>query len=53
MVYTMPATNSDLLERQAAEALHVEIIPGTEVMRDVEDIHFTHAKGSEIVYVSI
>ncbi len=37
------------LEQQAAATLHVDIIPGTEIMRDVDDIHFTHAKGSDIV----
>jgi len=37
------------LEQQAAAALHVQIIPGTEIMRDVENIHFTHAQGSEQV----
>ena len=47
----MAPRNEDILERQAAEALHIEIIPGTEVMRDVEDIHFTHAKGSDVVLI--
>lgn len=43
----------DVLDQRAAEALHVEIIPGTEVMRDVEDVHFAHARGSDgAVYVS-
>lgn len=45
--------NEYILEREAAEALHVEILPGTDVMRDVGAIHFTHAAGSEdTVYVS-
>jgi len=35
------------LDARAADALHVEILPGTEVMRDVEDVHFTHARGSD------
>ena len=48
-----PRPDEDVLERQAAEALHVDIFPGTEVMRDVGDIHFTHSEGSkDIVYVS-
>lgn len=42
----------DASDQRAAEALHVEIIPGTEVMRDVGDVHFTHARGSDgAVYV--
>jgi hypothetical protein len=45
--------NEYILEREAAEALHVEILLGTDVMRDVGAIHFTHAAGSEdTVYVS-
>lgn len=38
--------NEVALEAKAAETLGVEIIPGTEVMTDVGDIHFTHAGGS-------
>lgn len=38
--------NEEVLEVRAAETLGVEIIPGTEVMTDVGDIHFTHAGGS-------
>lgn len=30
----------------AAEQLDVEIVPGTEVMKDVGDVHFTHAGGA-------
>ena len=42
----------DALDQRAAAALHVDIIPGTEVMRDVEDVHFTHARGADgAVYV--
>lgn len=37
--------NEDVLESMAARELHVKLIPGTEVMRDVEGIHFTHAAG--------
>jgi len=35
--------NEDMLESIAAEQLHIELVPGTEVMRDVGGIHFTHA----------
>lgn len=38
-----------MLEAQAAGALHAELIPGTEIMRDVEGIHFTHLQGTETV----
>jgi len=37
----------DVLDTRAAEALHVEILPGTEVMRDIGDVHFAHAKGAD------
>lgn len=37
----------DVRDQRAADALHMEIIPGTEVMRDVEDVHFAHARGSD------
>jgi hypothetical protein len=43
----MAPRNEEELEQQAAQELHVEIIPGTEIMRDVGSIHFTHAKGSD------
>lgn len=33
------------LQRSAAEILHVELIPGTQVMKDVGDLHFAHAGG--------
>jgi hypothetical protein len=39
------------LERAAADALHVDLVPGTEIMRDVEDIHFSHLQGSNIMLV--
>ncbi|EMC92306.1 hypothetical protein BAUCODRAFT_38342 [Baudoinia panamericana UAMH 10762] len=38
---------SEALDRRAAAELNVEIIPGTEVMTDVGDVHFAHAGGSE------
>ena len=41
------ATKADALDQRAAEQLDVEIIPGTEVMKDVADVHFAHAGGSE------
>ncbi|KAK5149521.1 hypothetical protein LTR04_007027 [Oleoguttula sp. CCFEE 6159] len=41
-----PENDADL-KRQAADTLHVEMIPGTEIMRDVDNIHFSHAKGSQ------
>lgn len=34
-------------ELRAAEQLQVEILPGTEVMKDVGDVHFAHANGSD------
>lgn len=45
------ARDEVMLEAQAAGALHVDLIPGTEIMRDVEGIHFTHLQGTETVYV--
>lgn len=41
-----------ILEERAALELHVDIFPGTDVMRDVDDIHFTHGPKSHEVYVS-
>lgn len=32
-----------LSEKQAALVLHVQLTSGTELMRDVKKIHFTHA----------
>lgn len=43
----MARPDEDVLEQQAAEMLHVELLPGTEIMRDMGDIHFTHARGAE------
>lgn len=37
------------LERAAADALHVDLVPGTEIMRDVGEIQFSHLQGSNIV----
>ena len=49
---TMPARLDEAaLEKQAAIELHVDICPGTEVMRDVDDIHFSHGPKSREVYV--
>ena len=32
------------LQKSAAELLQVELIPGTQVMKDVGDVHFAHAR---------
>jgi hypothetical protein len=40
-----------VLEERAAHELHVDIFPGTDVMRDVDDIRFTHGPKSHEVYV--
>jgi hypothetical protein len=40
------ATTDVAIERQAAEQLHVEIIPGTEVMTDVGSSHLAKAGGN-------
>lgn len=34
-------------ERSAPEQLDIEIIPGTEVMKDFGNIHFAHAGGAD------
>jgi hypothetical protein len=40
-------TTTDVaIERQAAEQLHVDIIPGTEVMTDVGNSHLAKAGGN-------
>lgn len=41
------ATKADALDQKAAAELDVDIIPGTEVMRDTSDVHFAHAGGKE------
>lgn len=48
------ATKADALDQRAAAELDVEIIPGTEIMTDVGDVHFAHAggKGDGSVYVT-
>jgi hypothetical protein len=46
--YIMAPRNEDELEQQAADELHAEIIPGTEIMRDVGSIHFTHATSNPL-----
>lgn len=33
--------------KAAADLLGVDIVPGTEIMRDVGNIHFAHAHGSD------
>ena len=40
------ATTDVAVEQQAAEQLHVEIIPGTEVMTDVGGFHLAKAGGN-------
>jgi len=35
------------MDQQVAARLDVEIIPGTEVMKDVGDVHFAHAGGAQ------
>lgn len=41
-------------EQRVADVIGIEMIPGTEIMRDVDGTHFAHAKGSHgAVYVFI
>jgi predicted metal-dependent phosphoesterase TrpH len=40
------AATDAVVERQAAEQLHVEIIPGTEVMTDIGGFHLAKAGGN-------
>jgi len=41
------ASDGEKIDHMAAEQLNVDnIIPGTEVMRDVGDVHFAHAGGA-------
>jgi hypothetical protein len=40
-----------ILEQRAAMGLRVDIFPGTDVMRDVDDIHFAHGPKTHEVYV--
>ena len=46
-------TNDVAIEQQAAEQLHVEIIPGTEVMTDVGNSDLAKAGGNGSVYVTV
>ena len=47
----MPASPDEAaLEERAAREMHVELFPGTDVMRDVDDIHFSHGPKSHQVY---
>ena len=49
---TMPSRlDKGAAEQRAASGLHVDIVPGTDVMRDVDDIHFNHGPKSHEVYV--
>jgi hypothetical protein len=41
------ADQGERLEQLAAEQLQAEIIPGTEVMKDVGNVHFAHAGGKD------
>ena len=38
--------SQEALDVKAAEQFNVEIIPGTEVMKDVGDVHFAHTGGA-------
>ena len=40
------ATHPEALDQKAAEQLNVDLIPGTEIMSDVGDVHFAHAGGA-------
>ncbi|KKY29194.1 putative mfs transporter [Phaeomoniella chlamydospora] len=40
-----------MAEQVLAEELHTELIPGTEVMRDVGDVHFVHGPKSGAVLI--
>lgn len=40
-------------DQRAADAIGIESIPGTEIMRDIDGVRLAHAKGSHgAVYVS-
>lgn len=45
----MSSQYSNTLDERAAAELHVELIPGTEIMREIESIHFPHASGSNVM----
>jgi len=41
------ASDAEKIDHMAVEQLHnVDIVPGTEVMRDVGEVHFAHAGGA-------
>ena len=40
------ASRPEALDQKAAEQLNVDLIPGTEIMSDVGDVHFAHAGGA-------
>jgi predicted metal-dependent phosphoesterase TrpH len=44
-------TTAATIPQLAAERLHVEIIPGTEVMTDIGNSHLAKAGGNGSVYV--
>jgi hypothetical protein len=46
MSTTKQNTTDVAVEQQAAEQLHVEIIPGTEVMKDIGSFYLAKAGGS-------
>jgi len=49
---TKAAMSSDTaVQQRAADELHVEIIPGTEVMTDIGNSHLAKAGGNGSVYV--
>ena len=48
----MASRSVESLEQRAAEQLDVEIIPGTEIMKDVGDVNFARTAGGKgSVYV--
>jgi predicted metal-dependent phosphoesterase TrpH len=47
----MSADTTTAIPQRAADELHVEIIPGTEVMTDIGNSHLAKAGGNGSVYV--
>lgn len=43
----MASNPARLSQLRAAEQLNVEVLPGTEVMKDVNDVHFAHSHGAD------
>ena len=41
------ATKTANVDEKVASQLNVELIPGTEVMTDVGDLHYAHAGGAQ------